>query len=153
VNERKAKKMSISSRFAVGIHILSLLEINKDKVNTSEFIASSVNTNPAVIRKITGMLKNAGLVKVRPGVAGASLAKELTHITLLDVYKAVNVVQDKELFGMHENPNPDCLVGRNIQKAIDPIFSTAELALEKALGTVTIADVVKDILEKEKSMS
>ncbi|MGP7819787.1 Rrf2 family transcriptional regulator [Niallia sp. 01092] len=142
--------MSISSRFAVGIHILALLEINKDGVNTSEYIAASVNTNPAVIRKITGMLKNAGLINVRPGVAGANLAKELGDITLLDVYKAVSVVQDKELFGIHENPNPACPVGRNIQNTIGPIFSAAELALEKALKAVTIEDVVKGILEKEK---
>ncbi|MFI8492466.1 Rrf2 family transcriptional regulator [Peribacillus butanolivorans] len=142
--------MSISTRFSVGIHILSLLEINKEGVNTSEFIAKSVNTNPALIRKITGMLRNAGLVNVRPGIAGASLAKELSDITLLDVYQAVNVVQDKELFGIHDNPNPACPVGRNIQDAIEPIFSIAELALEKALGVVTIEDIVKDIIEKEE---
>ncbi|CAH0233121.1 Putative HTH-type transcriptional regulator YwnA [Peribacillus sp. Bi96] len=142
--------MSISTRFSVGIHILSLLEINKEGVNTSDFIAKSVNTNPALIRKITGMLKTAGLVNVRPGIAGATLAKELSEITLLDVYQAVNVLSDKELFGIHENPNPACLVGRNIQGAIEPIFSVAELALEKALGVVTIEDVVKDIIAKDK---
>jgi DNA-binding IscR family transcriptional regulator len=44
--------MSISTRFSVGIHILSLLEINKEGVNTSDFIAKSVNTNPALIRRM-----------------------------------------------------------------------------------------------------
>lgn len=63
--------MSISSRFAVGIHILTLIGMNKDGVSTSEFLAGSVNTNPVVIRKIMGMMKKAGLVKLRPGVAGA----------------------------------------------------------------------------------
>ncbi|PJN88428.1 Rrf2 family transcriptional regulator [Bacillus sp. mrc49] len=142
--------MSISTRFSVGIHILSLLEINKECVNTSDYIAKSVNTNPALIRKITGMLKTAGLVNVRPGIAGATLAKELSEITLLNVYHAVNVMQDKELFGIHEKPNPACPVGRNIQDAIEPLFSVAELALEKALGAVTIEDVVKEIIEKDK---
>lgn len=142
--------MSISSRFAVGIHILSLLEINKREVNSSEFIASSVNTNPVVIRKIMGMLKKAGLVKVQPGIAGAELSKNLSRITLLDVYKAVNVVQENELFGVHEKPNPACLVGRNIQNALEPLLSTAQLALEKALANVTVEDVVKDILSKEQ---
>ncbi|MGG1678101.1 Rrf2 family transcriptional regulator [Neobacillus sp. NRS-1170] len=142
--------MSLSSRFAVGIHILTLLEINKNGVNSSEFIASSVNTNPVVIRKIMGMLKNAGLVKVRPGIAGAAPAQELSEISLLYVYKAVNIVQDQELFGMHDNPNPDCPVGRNIQETITPLFSVAQLALEKALGNVTIQDVVMGILEKEQ---
>ncbi|MBS4201761.1 Rrf2 family transcriptional regulator [Bacillus sp. FJAT-49732] len=143
--------MSISSRFAVGIHILSLIEINKGGVSSSEFIAESVNTNPAVIRRIMGMLKNAGLVKVRPGIAGAELAKELSEITLLDVYKAVDVVQEKELFSVHENPNPACPVGRNIQDTIFPLLSTAQLALEKALENVTIADVVNEIANKEKN--
>ena len=143
--------MSISSRFAVGIHILALIEINKDGVSSSEFLAGSVNTNPAVIRKIMGMLKKAGLINVQPGIAGAELAKNLSDITLLDVYKAVNVVKDKELFSIHESPNPACAVGRNIQNAIEPLFFSAQTALEKVLEHVTIEDVVKDIVEKEKS--
>ncbi|WP_413299988.1 Rrf2 family transcriptional regulator [Bacillus sp. 1P10SD] len=142
--------MSISSRFAVGIHILSLIEFNKDGVSSSEFLAGSVNTNPAVIRKIMGMLKNAGLINVRPGIAGAELAKELSEITLLDVYKAVNVVQDHELFSVHDSPNPSCPVGRNIQDTIVPLFSAAQLALEKTLANVTIEDVVKGIQEKDQ---
>jgi DNA-binding IscR family transcriptional regulator len=141
--------MSISSRFAVGIHILSLIEFNKDGISSSEFLAESVNTNPALIRKIIGMLKKAGLVEVHPGIAGTKLAKNLSDITLFDVYKAVNVVQDNELFSVHENPNPKCIVGRNIQNTIVPILSTAQLALEKVLGNVTIEDIVKDIVEKE----
>lgn len=141
--------MSISSRFSVGIHILALIEINKSGISTSEFLAGSVNTNPAVIRKIMGMLKSAGLVNVRPGVAGAELAKELSEITLFDVYKAVNVVQERELFTVHDNPNPECPVGRNIQNTIEPLFSSAQLAMEKVLKSVTLEDVVKDIATKE----
>ena len=141
--------MSISSRFSVGIHILALIEINKSGISTSEFLAGSVNTNPAVIRKIMGMLKNAGLVKVRPGVAGAQLAKGLSDITLFDVYKAVNVVQEKELFNVHDNPNPECPVGRNIQNTIEPLFTAAQLAMEKVLRSLTLEDVVKDIATKE----
>ncbi|MFP3917467.1 Rrf2 family transcriptional regulator [Lysinibacillus telephonicus] len=141
--------MSISSRFSVGIHILALIEINKSGISTSEFLAGSVNTNPAVIRKIMGMLKTAGLVNVRPGVAGAELAKELSEITLFDVYKAVNVVQERELFTVHDNPNPECPVGRNIQNAIEPLFTSAQLAMEKVLKSLTLEDVVKDIATKE----
>ncbi|EKN69343.1 hypothetical protein BABA_10786 [Neobacillus bataviensis LMG 21833] len=142
--------MSISSRFAVGIHILTLIEINKNGVSTSEFLADSVNTNPALIRKIIGMLGNAGLVKTRPGIAGVELEKNLSDITLLDVYKAVNVVQDNELFSIHENPNPDCLVGRNIQDTIVQQFSLAQGALEKALENVTLEDIVRDIIKIDK---
>ncbi|MDQ0219645.1 Rrf2 family transcriptional regulator [Peribacillus cavernae] len=142
--------MSISSRFTVGIHILVLIELNKKGISSSEFLAGSVNTNPTLIRKIMGMLKKAGLIEVQPGIAGAKLAKEPFFITLLDVYKAVDVVKEKELFSVHENPHPDCLVGRNIQDSITPVLSAAQLALEKVLGNVTIKDIVKDIVEKEK---
>jgi DNA-binding IscR family transcriptional regulator len=142
--------MSISSRFAVGIHILALIEMNKDGVSSSEFLAGSVNTNPAVIRKIMGMLKKAGLINVQPGIAGAELAKDLSDITLLDVYKAVQVVKDKELFSIHESPNPACTVGRNIQNTIEPLFFSAQTALEKALENTTIEDVVKGIVEQEQ---
>mgnify|MGYP003580219706 CR=1 FL=1 len=143
--------MSISSRFAVGIHILSLIEFNKDGISSSEYLAESVNTNPALIRKIIGMLKKAGLVEVHPGIAGTNLARNLSEITLLEVYKAVNVVQENELFSLHESPNPKCPVGRNIQEALIPVLSTAQLALEKVLGNVTIEDIVKEIVEKENS--
>ncbi|PKR85354.1 Rrf2 family transcriptional regulator [Heyndrickxia camelliae] len=141
--------MSISSRFAVGIHILALIKLNKEGVTSSEFLASSVNTNPAVIRKLMGMLKKAGLIEVHPGIAGAKLAKELSEITLFDVYKAVNVVQEKELFSIHDNPNPDCPIGRNIQNTIEPLFSAAQFAMEKVLRSLTLEDVVKDIAIKE----
>ena len=141
--------MSISSRFSVGIHILALIEINKSGISTSDFLAGSVNTNPVVIRKIMGMLKKAELVKVRPGVAGAQLAKASSDITLFDVYKAVNVVQEKELFTVHDHPNPECLVGRNIQNTIEPLFTAAQLAMEKVLRSLTLEDVVKDIASKE----
>ncbi|WP_394236190.1 Rrf2 family transcriptional regulator [Niallia oryzisoli] len=143
--------MSISSRCSVGIHILALIELNKNGTSTSEYIAGSVNTNPAVIRKIMGMLKHAGLVNVRPGVAGAELARELSEITLFDVYKAVNVVQEKELFTVHDHPNPECPVGRNIQHTIEPLFTAAQLAMEKVLNSVTLEDVVKDIAAKENT--
>lgn len=144
--------MSISSRFSVAIHILALLEIDKTELNTSENIAMSVNTNPAVIRKITGMLKRAGLVDVQPGIAGAKLAKDISEITLLDVYRAVNVVQEDELFSIHDKPNPDCPVGRNIQDSVEIQFTAAQRALEKELENRTIKDVVEDILNKEQTL-
>ena len=147
---RQVNKVSISSRFTVGIHILTLVELNKDGVSSSEYIAGSVNTNATLIRKITGMLKRAGLIEVKPGIAGAKLAKKPSEIALLDVYRAVDVVQEQELFSVHDNPNPNCPVGRNIQDSVLPILSAAQLALEEVLGTVTIGDIIQNITVKEE---
>ncbi|MDQ0087650.1 DNA-binding IscR family transcriptional regulator [Paenibacillus anaericanus] len=141
--------MTISSRFAVAIHILTLLEINKEGVSTSEYLSGSVNTNPVVIRRIIGMLNKAGFVEVRPGVAGTKLARELSDITLLDIYRAVHVVEEDALFAVHDKANPQCPVGRNIQSTIEPIFSEAQKAMETTLEAVTLQDVVDDLLTKE----
>jgi Rrf2 family protein len=140
--------MKISSRFTVAVHILSLIKIDSDTSCTSEWIAGSVNTNPVVIRRILGMLKKAGLVGVKAGAGGAYLLKDLKDITLLDVYRAVEVVEEGELFQMHEHPNPQCPVGRNIQTVLDWILKRAQSAMEQVLAEITMEEVVTDLIRK-----
>lgn len=137
--------MNISTRFAVAIHILTLIDSNKEGKSTSEWIAGSVNTNPVVIRRITGMLHKAGLVEVRPGVAGAKLTRNPAEITLLQIYRAVNAVEADSLFSVHEHPNPSCPVGQNIAGAIIPVFSLAQQAMENVLQEVTLDQIVNQI--------
>ncbi len=91
------------------------------------------------------MLKKSGLVHVTRGKAGATLARDLSEITLFDVYTAVNAVNDNNLFNIQEKPNPDCPVGKNLQGTIEPIFSLAQRALEKVLENVTLQDIVVDL--------
>lgn len=71
-----------------------------------------MNVNPVVIRRILKQLKNAGIVTVARGSGGAWIAKSTEEITLLDLYKAVECVEDGQLFHFHENPNPLCPVGK-----------------------------------------
>jgi DNA-binding IscR family transcriptional regulator len=52
-------------------------------------MAGSIGVNPVVVRNVTGMLKRAGLVRTQQGVAGTWLARPLSKVTLLDVYRAV----------------------------------------------------------------
>ena len=141
--------MAINSRFAVGVHILALLEINKQQRITSDLIAGSVNTNPVVVRRMMSLLSKAGLIRTSPGVAGATLARPIERITLLDVYKAVQGDDGDPLFSMHDKPNPACLVGRNIQGALDKSFREAEAAMERQLAGVTLDSVIRDIVERD----
>lgn len=127
----------ISSRFSIAVHILSLIAISS-KDCTGDFIADSVNTNPVIIRRIIGMLKKAGLVEVRPGVGGASLLKDPDQISLLDVYRAVEVIEDGKLFNFHDEPNPACPVGRNIEAALRSEMMEAQSAMEQRLSQVTL---------------
>ena len=142
--------MSITTRFSVGIHILAVLDIYKDEVTSSSFIASSVNTNPAVIRKIMSLLKAAGLIHTQAGVAGARLAKPPEQIPLLAVYEAVYADnKSQELFDVHQDTSERCLVGMHIQSAINPILHRVEESLKEELKRSTLADVVKEIRSQE----
>lgn len=137
--------MQVSSRFSIGVHILSLLGIDAHGENTSDWMAGSIGVNAVIVRNITGMLRRAGLVTTRQGVAGTHLAKPLTDITLLDVYRAVEAVEDGELFSVHSRPNPDCTVGKNIQTTLEGVFSEAQRAMESRLEQTTMAEVVREL--------
>ena len=139
--------MQISSRFSVGVHVLTLLATTPPgELLTSDRMAGSVGTNAVVIRRILGQLKKAGLVEIRAAAGGTYLRRAPATITLLDVYQAVEVVEGR-LFSMHEGPNIKCPVGRNIQGALDETLVRAQVALEKELAGVTIAQVVVGVGE------
>lgn len=146
--------MQISSRFTIAVHIFACIDTFEQEFKiTSDFLASSIHVNPVIIRKILSQLKSAGLIHVARGSGGASVAKPLNEITFYDIYKAVDLVENGELFHFHENPNPDCPVGRNIHKVMDGKLAEIQKAMEDKLKTYTVADIKKDIqnsLESEK---
>ena len=112
--------MQISSRFTIAVHILICIETFKEDYKiTSDFLASSVNVNPVVIRRLLQQLKKAGIINVKRGSGGAYIEKPLDKITLLDVYNAVECIDNGNLFHFHENPNSRCPVGRNIHAVLD----------------------------------
>lgn len=138
--------MQISSRFTLAVHIFVCIDTfrNEYKV-TSDFLASSTNVNPVIIRKILGQLKAAKLVEVTRGTGGASIAKPLDKISFLDIYRAVECIDNGELFHFHENPNTECPVGRNIHLIMDDKLEKVQCAMEKELASITLQDIKRDI--------
>ena len=137
--------MQISSRFTIAVHTIILIETMKNEMKvTSDLIASSVNVNPVVIRRILQQLKAAGIVKVKRGSGGADLAKSPEDITLLDVYNAVESIEDGQLFHFHENPNEMCPVGRNIHKIMDERLLEIQKAMEDKMRSMKVSDVMRD---------
>lgn len=138
--------MQISSRFTIAIHMFSCINtFENDRKVTSDFLASSVEVNPVVIRRILLQLKNAGLVTVQRGTGGTTIARPLEEITFLDIYKAVECVEDGELFHFHEKPNIECPVGRNIHLVLDEKLERVQRAMERELASITLADVKRDM--------
>lgn len=137
--------MQISSRLTVAVHVLLCIEVFKDQRKvTSDFLASSVNVNPVVIRRILQQLKKAGIVSVVRGSGGADAARPLEEITLLDLYNAVECVDGGGLFHFHENPNQLCPVGRYIHAVLDGRLEEVQAAMEREMSSVTMRDILND---------
>ena len=137
--------MKITSRFTIAVHTLLVIHSFQDSVKvTSALIASSVNANPVVIRRILLQLKAAGLVSVASGTGGAKLIRDPKDITLYDVYEAVDCVEG-DLFHFHENPNPQCPVGRNVHTVLDQHLQEAQDAMEGVLKKTTLADLTAEM--------
>ena len=138
----------MNTRFAVAVHILTLLELKAGEPATSEWIAGSVGTNPALIRRQLRDLSKAGLTQSQMGPGGGALLSRPAHsITLADVYQAVT--EDSGIIPIHDSPNPNCPVGRAIQASLEERFKAAEKALKDDLGGTTIEQLLASFSDAE----
>ncbi len=138
--------MQISSRFTVALHILTCVETFKDEYKiTSDFLASSINTNPVIIRKLLAQLKNAGIISVARGTGGVEILKELSDITFYDIYLAIEPLEKGNLFRFHDDPNPDCPVGKNIHRILDTKLTSIQNAMEAEMKKYSVADLKSEM--------
>jgi len=134
--------MASSCRFAFAVHVLAVLALKREGGGVcSDLLAGSVNTNPVVIRRLLTRLRHAGLVTTQKGsCGGATLCAEPEEIPLDVIYRAV---EPGISFSQHPHePNKRCLVGAGIERVLEEVFSSAQTALEDALASRTLADVL-----------
>lgn len=136
--------MPTSSRFSVAVHILALMAQAGNEPMKSDQMASSVNTNPVVIRRLLCELARAELVTSQTGASGGSrLARTANQITLLDVYRAV---EGGCVFALHrQQPSRRCFVGGHIEAVLGEILEEVNLAVEQVLAKTTIKQVLQSI--------
>jgi Rrf2 family protein len=135
----------LSSKLSVGIHMLTIFALKPGESLTSEFIASSVNTNPVVIRRLLGSLRAAGIVESRTGVGGGwSLLVDPERITLLDILRAVE--PHNEIFALHPSePNPECPCGLHIQGVLTEVYDKVQEGMSRQLAGISIACIARKI--------
>jgi Rrf2 family protein len=133
--------MSTSSRFAVAVHVLTLMAWADEEPLKSEQVAESVQTNPVVIRRMLCELAESKLVVSQTGAMGGSkLARDPEQITLLDIYQAV---ESPGVFSLHRHPpSRHCPVGVNIGSVLNDVLDEVDTAVERVLANITVKDVV-----------
>jgi Rrf2 family protein len=144
--------VGVSSRSAVAIHALTMLARWDDRSLTSAEIADSLASNPVLVRRILGSLRDAGLVWSTEGRGGGwTLARAPREITLYDAYRAVEA---GPVLSRHPHPPSEaCEVGRHMQAVLDSEFRAAEHAMEERLGRTTIAHLVQQTLARERELA
>jgi Rrf2 family protein len=140
--------MNTNQQFAVSVHILTVLAASARQAVTSDYIAESVDTNPVVIRRVMGHLREHSLVESRPGVAGGwQLKLPPEQIPLCEGYRAVS---HENLLAMHQHPNPYCPIGSKIRPVLGEVFGAAQTALETELGKFTVKDILDRVMNAEE---
>ncbi|ARR53277.1 transcriptional regulator [Rhizorhabdus wittichii DC-6] len=128
--------MNKDTRLSDVLHVL--LHMGQvDEPLTSEMLAKSMGTNPAVFRRTMAGLREAGHVHSGKGHGGGwRLARPLAEITLLDVYQALNC---PTLFAIgNRSERTDCMIQKNVNAALSETMAQAEALFVRRFGEVTL---------------
>lgn len=135
--------MHISTKCSVALHCLVFIhEYGEAMRVTSQLLAKSTGVNPVTIRTILSALKKAGIVEVRAGTGGATLAQDPVEITVLCVAEALEPDFLTKLIGVHTSPSELCPVGRSIHEVLDRTYDQVREDMRRSLERITLADVL-----------
>jgi Rrf2 family protein len=128
----------------MAVHVLAVLAYKEGDPVTSGLLASSINTNPVIVRRLLLSLQRARLVETRKGAgAGSRLSRSPGRINLAEVYRAVEAAEP--FASPSRKANTACPVGHCIRDTLTRVFASAESALERDLEKTTLAGVVSMI--------
>lgn len=133
--------MKKNSRLSLALHTLGHMAVEPDVLRTSAHIAAHAGTNPVVVRRVLGKLREAGLLISEKGHAGGwKLVRSPETISLADVYIAL----DEKLIATDENVfKSSCSVENALNRRVSAVIEDIEKSLLDKLAETTIADVHK----------
>ncbi|MEU6080941.1 Rrf2 family transcriptional regulator [Streptomyces sp. NPDC047108] len=131
---------STNTQFAVAVHVLTYLAGAAGRPVSSGELSESTKVNAVHVRRVLGPLRNAGLVRSRPGVHGGwELATDARDITLAEIWRLLQGADP--VLGLH-GPDPACATGRTVQNALTALDRTIADAITAQLEDVTVRDVL-----------
>ncbi len=136
----------VNQQFATAVHVLTALACNKKELMNSDSLATSVNTNPVVIRRLLSQLTKAKLVAtVRGKSGGVKLAKEPGHISLKDIYLALSPTES--IAPRTKSPHKECAVSCAMHSIMTNVADGTQKAMLKYLETQRLSDLSKKVLK------
>ena len=134
--------MRRDSRLSDVLHVLLHMADHSGPM-TSESLSRMMSSNPVVVRRVLGGLRNQGLVQTSKGRRGGwELACDIKQVTLLDIYKAVG---SPALFAIGSRKQEStCLVERAVNQALMQSTRDAEALLLDRFGAITLSQLHHD---------
>jgi DNA-binding IscR family transcriptional regulator len=131
--------MRTDGRLARMLHVLVHMELLGGR-ETSERIAKMLNTNPVVVRRTLGALRDNGIVESEGGRSGGwRLTRSLDEITVLDVQRALN--EGAILTAPISRDHPTCPVECAANSVLEEAYAAAELELMTKYTAMTLAQI------------
>ncbi|MDD7970254.1 RrF2 family transcriptional regulator [Roseinatronobacter alkalisoli] len=138
--------MKRDSRLSSVLHAL-LHMAEHDGPMTSELLARCLGTNPVVVRRTMGLLRDAGLVTSERGHSGGwRISADLATVNLRQLHDALGEPAIFAIGNRHETP--ECLVEQSVNATLDQAFAAAEALLLDRFATVTLADLARDFARR-----
>lgn len=129
-----------NNKLSVAVHIVCAIEKFSKmglEVN-SNFLAGSVNTNPAAIRRAVSTLSKANIIYTDNGYH----VIDFETLSLYDIQKAVD--PEGHLLYAHTNGNELCPVGSKIEGTMTDIYSRLQANVEDQMKSQMLSDIIKN---------
>ena len=89
-------------------------------------------------------MRKDGIIDVKSGTGGATIAVPLREITLYRVCAAVDPEALDKMIGIHAAPSPFCPVGRNIRGVLDQTYGALRADMIESMQSITLEKLVAD---------
>ncbi|OYR17123.1 transcriptional regulator family protein [Brucella grignonensis] len=114
---------------------------------TSEVLAKAMGTNPVVVRRVMGGLREQGYVRSEKGHRGGwEIACDLSKVTLRDIYNAIG--KPSLLAVSNRTEMPGCIVEQAVNASLNKAFHDAEELLLKRFDEVSLAMLSEDFHQR-----
>jgi DNA-binding IscR family transcriptional regulator len=138
--------MRHDSRLSGVLHVLLHMAEHQGPV-TSDVLAKAMSTNPVVMRRVMGGLRDNGYVRSEKGHGGGwTIACDMRRVTLRDIYDALGSPALLAIGNRTETPG--CLVEQAVNAALGEVFDEAEALLLSRFGEVTLAQLSADFHQR-----
>ena len=132
--------MKRSSRLSLALHALVHLHKQPNQAMTSTTLARCLMTNPVVVRRVLGTLREAGIVTASKGHDGGwRLLRPAAEISLRQIYAAIG---ESLLIRTESDPGDiQCGIVRTVNSVMGDFLADAEALLAARLERVSLDDI------------